>query len=108
MNSLDDIIKRVKKILIDVKTETDELGLFARKWVEKTFAKRCGMKIDKFLDLIEELENQIDNSELNIDWYATSLTKLASYFDQNIENAKGWIKDPDELEKAIKVLQERK
>ena len=102
--------------------ETNDLGLLAKKWMSRTFAKRCGMKIEKCVETIIELDNEIqeipntihnqkeDNSFpiiKKIPWFTQVLKKLADHFHKCIDDAKGWIKDPDELKIALKALNNR-
>ena len=102
--------------------ETNNLGLLAKKWMNRTFAKRCGMKIEKCVETITELDkeiqeipnnlhNQKEDNSLHIikkiPWFTQVLEKLADHFHTCIDDAKGWIKDPDELEMALKTLNNR-
>lgn len=100
-------LETVKAILYSVKKGTEDLGSFARKWVNKSFAKRCGMSIEKFMETIEDLKKGLNDPNLNFIWYLNSLNKLANYFKKNVEEAKGWIKDPDELAQTIETLHYR-
>ncbi|TXT58565.1 MAG: 3-oxoacyl-(Acyl-carrier-protein) reductase [Promethearchaeota archaeon] len=97
----------VKNILSSVKKETDELSLFARRWMSKTFSKRCGLTIESFIQTLKELEQNLNDPSSNFSWHLRCLKQLAAHFKQNIEDAKGWIKDPDELEIAIETLHYR-
>ncbi len=105
--SLNELMDNVTNIILSVKKETDDLGFFARKWMSNTFNKRCGMSIETFLEMLEELKNKLLDPESNFDWQVNSLQKLANNFKKNIEDAKGWIKDPDELKLAIDTLRYR-
>ncbi|MBY8985922.1 MAG: SDR family oxidoreductase [Candidatus Lokiarchaeota archaeon] len=102
--------------------ETNNLGLLAKKWMNRTFAKRCGMKIEKCVETITELDkeiqeipnnlhNQKEDNSLHIikkiPWFTQVLEKLADHFHTCIDDAKGWIKDPDELKMALKTLNNR-
>ena len=102
--------------------ETNNLGLLAKKWMNRTFAKRCGMKIEKCVETITELDKEIQEIPNNlhnqkednflhiikkIPWFTQVLEKLADHFHTCIDDAKGWIKDPDELKMALKTLNNR-
>ncbi len=114
--------QKVQAIIEKLSQETNNLGLLAKKWMNRTFAKRCGMKIDKCVEIITELDNEIqkipnithnqkEDASLPIikklPWYNQVLEKLADHFHKCIDDAKGWIKDPDELKIALKVLNNR-
>lgn len=107
INQAKEYLITVKSVLYSVKKETDELGLFARKWMSKTFNKRCGMSIEKFIETMIQLEKEIPTLDMNYAWYLTSLQKLAAHFKENIEDAKGWIKRPEDLTIAIQALKKR-
>ena len=91
----------------------------ARKWMNRTFAKRTGMKIESCVDLIREIEKNIQNlsglmqnnkkeESKNIikkfPWYIQVSEKLENHFNKCIDDAKGWIKDPEDLNVAIEAL----
>ena len=114
--------QNVQVIIEKLSQETNNLGLLAKKWMNRTFAKRCGMKIDKCVEIITELDNEIQKIPNNthnqkedislpiikkLPWYNQVLEKLADHFHKCIDDAKGWIKDPDELKIALKVLNNR-
>ena len=114
--------QNVQAIIEKLSQETNNLGLLAKKWMNRTFAKRCGMKIDKCVEIITELDNEIQKIPNNthnlkedisipikkkLPWYNQVLEKLADHFHKCIDDAKGWIKDPDELKIALKVLNNR-
>jgi len=109
----------VKKILEDVERETNELDLFRRMWVNRTFRKRCGMSIRDWLNTISELVSELEeykkskkaeNTEKinhlygKFLWLKNNLEKLANYFRENMKDAEGYFKNSEELSKALKVL----
>lgn len=107
------------KIVNDIVREHKDLGIMARKWVGRTFAKRIGMNMENCLDTTKEIENNIHNLSnlVNNDkieeiksiiekfpWYIDIIGKLENHFNQSINDAKGWFKDPEELKSALDVL----
>ncbi|NVM36349.1 MAG: SDR family oxidoreductase [Candidatus Lokiarchaeota archaeon] len=114
--------KNVHALIEKLYQETNDLGLLAKKWMNRTFAKRCGMKIEKCVETITELDNVMQKIPNNIHnqkednslpiikklpWFIQVLEKLADHFHKCLEDAKGWIKDPDELKIALKALNNR-
>ncbi|MFX1566870.1 MAG: SDR family NAD(P)-dependent oxidoreductase [Promethearchaeota archaeon] len=102
--------------------EINDLGLLARKWMNNTFAKRCGLKLEKYIEAITEFENEMQKVLINIlnqkehdslsvlkklPWFIQILERLADHFHKSIDDAKGWIKDPEELKIALEVLDNR-
>ncbi len=116
------LIENVNAILQDVKRETDEQGFFARKWVFRMLAKRTGMKIEKWMEFITELNLEfqqlatallqeetefVSKVERKLGWIVDSLIRLETYFKQTAEDARGWFKDPDALSQALEVIYSR-
>ena len=114
--------KNVYEIIKKLQQETNELGLFARKWMNRTFANRCGMKIEKCVDVITELNieiqklsNYVQNQKIDnslpilkkLSWFIQVLENLTNHFHECKDDAKGWIKDPNELKVALDTLDVR-
>ncbi len=114
--------QNVRALIEKLYQETNDLGLLAKMWMNHTFAKRCGMKIEKCVETMTELDNEIqkipndiyiqkEHNSISIikklPWFIQVLEKLADHFHKCIDDAKGWIKDPDELEIALKTLNNR-
>lgn len=114
-----ELAKEVKKILEDVEKETNELDLFRRMWVTRTFRKRCGMSIEDWLNTISELVSELEEYDkakrsgdtVKIEyirgkllWVKNSLVRLADYFRKNMKDAEGYFNDPEALSRALKVL----
>ena len=111
--------KNVYEIIKKLQQETNELGLFARKWMNRTFANRCGMKIEKCVEVITELDseiqkisNNVQNQKLDnslpilkkLSWFILVLENLTKHFHECKDDAKGWIKDPNDLKVALDTL----
>jgi len=111
--------KNVYEIIKKLQQETNELGLFARKWMNRTFSNRCGMKIEKCVEVITELDseiqkisNHVQNQKLDnslpilkkLSWFILVLESLTKHFRECKDDAKGWIKDPNDLKVALDTL----
>lgn len=114
--------EKVLGIVEKIQIEISDLGIMARKWMNRTFSKRCGMRIEKCIEVMTELDNKIhqlsydihNNTEVNypgsienLSWYIQILENLADHFHKSIDDAKGWIKDPEDLEIALNALNDR-
>ncbi|AEA47859.1 SDR family NAD(P)-dependent oxidoreductase [Archaeoglobus veneficus] len=114
-----ELARELKKILEDVNRETNELDMFRKMWVTRTFRKRCGMGIKDWLETITELISELEEVDQaietgdtakaegirgNLTWMKSNLEKLADYFKKNMKDAEGYFKDPKALSAALDVL----
>lgn len=110
--------QELQEIMAAVKRETDELGVFQRAWVARTFQQRSGLTVDDWLRTAHNLSADLTALDLpgaanreklrsRLPWFKTSLDRLADNFHKNCEDAKGWIKGPEALQIALKVLEHR-
>jgi NAD(P)-dependent dehydrogenase (short-subunit alcohol dehydrogenase family) len=114
--SISSVIKSatlVKQILVDVKRETDELNFFAQKWVKRVYSKRTSLTIQEWLNTINQLIEQFQKKEFKTfsntqSWLISNLNKLADHFEQSKEDARGYFKDSEKLNEALKALENRK
>ena len=121
-NSLDSI-KNVKQVLEKIDNEMEDLGFFVKKWMTRTIAKRLGVTFEKYNELISEMhknlkesKNFIENQEFEellkvstkFSWYVELANRLEKYLDSCKEDAKGWIKNPEDLDLALSELNNRK
>jgi len=102
-----------KQVLEDINKETEELNFFAKKWVKKIYTKRTSLSIQDWLDALNQLINQLHQKEFKeffntLSWLNSNLIKLEDHFEKSKEDAKGYIKDPEKLEEAMKALENRK
>ncbi len=115
MQGLDGVLKKIEN-------ELEDLGYFLKKWMSRTFAKRCGIKFEKFNEDMSEMQDTLVNiknlaqnqkmeriSELSkkFPWYTELGKRLVNHINTSKEDAKGWIKNPQELEVAINELNSR-
>ena len=103
----------VKQILEDVKRETEELNFFAQKWVKRIYSKRTSLTIQEWLNTINQLLEQFQKKEFKAfsntqSWLTSNLNKLANHFEQSKEDARGYFKDTEKLNEALKAIEHRK
>ena len=103
----------LKKVLNAVKKETGELNFFARKWMEKIYVKRTSLSIQDWLDTIDDVIKLFKNKDLDTfstkhEWLISILKKLEKNFEQTKSDAKGYIKDEENLKEALQVIESRR
>lgn len=110
--------QELQEIMAGVERETNELGMFQRAWVARMFQQRTGLTVDDWLrtthDLSAELatfhlsrKENLEKLQSRLPWLRASLTRLADNFHTNSKEAKGWIKDPEALQVALRALEHR-
>ncbi|HMK48175.1 MAG TPA: SDR family oxidoreductase [Methanocella sp.] len=109
--------KDLREVLAAVNKETEELDLFKRTWVRNDFNRKVGMSIRDSIvmgdDLIRDLEDlERGNGNVGVfkgkvPYYIARLEKLSVYFSAQVENARGYFKDPTQRELAIAALAQR-
>jgi NAD(P)-dependent dehydrogenase (short-subunit alcohol dehydrogenase family) len=114
-----EVASELQEVLERVNRETNELDMFRRMWVTRTFRQRCGISITQWLetvtDLAPELEAlgqavetgdtaQVERIRGKLAWLVSNLERLAGYFQKNMKDAEGYFRDPEALSKALEVL----
>jgi NAD(P)-dependent dehydrogenase (short-subunit alcohol dehydrogenase family) len=103
----------LRKVLEAVKKETEKLNFFARKWMEKIYVKRTSLSIQDWLDTIDDVIKLFKNKDLDTfstkkEWLISILRKLEKNFEQTKNDAKGYIKDEENLKEALQVIEYRR
>jgi NAD(P)-dependent dehydrogenase (short-subunit alcohol dehydrogenase family) len=103
----------LKKVIISVKNETEDLNFFARKWVQRSYVKRTTLSLEDWLETIDEIIKIFQDKDLAIystkyKWFLSILEKLQSNFEQSKIDAEGYIKDKEKLKEALKVVEYRR
>ena len=117
-----ELAKELRKILETVNKEFDEQNFFARTWAKRIFQQRSGLSIKDWVQNSDELVAELQNLSSFVEtgqkekaqkimaklpFIITTLGKLADYFQNTREDAKGFIKDPETLSAALEALTHR-
>lgn len=92
--------------------EYDELSMFQRPIVKRMFQQGTGLKVEDWLasaqDMSRRLESAtpIESSALSV--YLVQLKRMADFINKQESDARGWIRDPQQLRIALEALSERK
>jgi NAD(P)-dependent dehydrogenase (short-subunit alcohol dehydrogenase family) len=106
---------QVEALLQTVLHEFDEQSLFVRPIAKRMFQQGTGMAAMEWLDRAREMtgylerlaagESGLDPSTVAL--YIAQLRRLADYLKKQGGDARGWIKDPEQLQAALAALQAR-
>lgn len=80
-------------------------SFFERQWLARNFKKQAGMPVDQWLARLEELEKDAARDDrqavLSLD---VPLNRLADFYTYLQQAARGYVKDPAELESQLAVV----
>ncbi len=120
-NSLN-TIQGLEAVLGKIDKELEDLGYFVKKWMSRTLTKRCGIEFNQFKMIMSEMhENLIKSKELianqkldsfvelgkKFPWYNELIKRLMRHLEECKKDAKGWMKNPEELIVALNELESR-
>ncbi len=111
-----DQAREVLSVLQTIDREYNELDIFRRGWVTRDFQKNTGMSVKDWLEtasnLVVELEAAPGSPEAQpirakLSWLQDRLERLAAFFRKNQNDARGYIRDPQQLRLALAALEQR-
>ena len=92
--------------------EYDALSLFQRPVVKRMFQQGTGLKVDEWLASAQDMTRQLEDTNVirsaTLEAYIVQLRRLADFITKQESDARGWIKDPQQLQVALQALAERK
>ena len=91
-----------KEVRITLKEQSDSWkrrSLFERQWVIRDFRKTAGMPVEKWLETLRQLEEDLQHGIIS---HRLPLARLAGYYDHLADLAKGYEKDPAKLEENLR------
>jgi hypothetical protein len=92
--------------------EYDELSMFQRPIVKRMFQQGTGLKVEDWLTSAQDMSRRLESatpvepSALNT--YIAQLKRMADFITKQETDARGWIRDPKQLQIALEALSERK
>jgi NAD(P)-dependent dehydrogenase (short-subunit alcohol dehydrogenase family) len=99
----DELYNEVTRTYIEQSNGWKKRNLFERQWVARDFKKNVGMSIDEMLAALKAMENKMDKQTYPQGSIET-LEKLAAYYKHQQDQLKGFEKDPQKLEKNLKII----
>jgi NAD(P)-dependent dehydrogenase (short-subunit alcohol dehydrogenase family) len=92
--------------------EYDELSLFQRPIVKRMFQQGTGLKVEDWLTSAQEMTRRLESATPSepsaLTRYIDQLKRMVDFIAKQETDARGWIKDPKQLQIALEALSERK
>jgi NAD(P)-dependent dehydrogenase (short-subunit alcohol dehydrogenase family) len=99
------LCRRVRTTLVEQLEGWKERSVFERQWVVRDFKKHAGMPVEQWLEVLERLERHTEAQDLAaLAGVYAPLGALVSYYVHLQELAKGYVKDPVQLEEYLQTV----
>lgn len=99
------------RLIAGIRRECDSLGMFQRQWYRRMLKQRTGLSLEDWETDSRELTALAGDPAADrrvITEHADELKRLATYFLKLEAEARGYMKDPLQLEEAIAALEGRR
>jgi NAD(P)-dependent dehydrogenase (short-subunit alcohol dehydrogenase family) len=107
-----DLNRRLEAIVRDNQKEYDALSMFQRPIVKRMFQQGTSLKVEEWIASAEQMTRQLESStplDANmLNAYLAQLKRMADFITRQESDARGWIKDPQQLQIALAALAKRK
>jgi hypothetical protein len=91
--------------------EYDALSLFQRPIVKRMFQQGTGQKLEAWQENAQRMTRRLAGGQplepAALNGYLQQLRRLADFIAKQADDARGWIKDPQQLQAALSALQDR-
>lgn len=92
-----DPIRMAAQLIADLHRECEELGLFQRQWYRRTLKQSTGLSLEDW-----------ESASRSNAWRADKLRLLGAHFEKLEREARGYFRNPEQLEQAIAALEVRR
>ena len=107
-----DLNRQVEAIVRTNQKEYDDLSMFQRPIVKRMFQQGTGLKVEDWIASAEKMTQHLECGaplETNgVTAYVAQLKRMADFITKQESDARGWIKDQQQLQIALEALAERK
>jgi NAD(P)-dependent dehydrogenase (short-subunit alcohol dehydrogenase family) len=116
-----DLNQQVEAIVRTNQKEYDEQNMFVRPVVKRMFQQGTGLKVEDWVAQAEDMTRSLQKTETasttagqsaldvaQLATYIISLQRMLAYITKQEGDARGWMKDPAQLQAALQALDERK
>ena len=97
---------RVRVTLEEQSVGWKERSVFERQWMIRSFRKQAGMPVEKWLEVLERLGEALANRDMDsVSAIQAPFNLLAGFYVNLYEMAKGYIKDANQREEQLGIVQ---
>ncbi|OLS14410.1 MAG: 3-oxoacyl-ACP reductase [Promethearchaeota archaeon CR_4] len=102
-----DQMQKIRAILEDRNKEWQILGVFQRKWMFGDFAKRVGISVGEFINLLQKSRAEVSiGHSRELHQVGPFAFKLVKYFEHLQELTRGYLKEPKLLADQLQLQQQ--
>ena len=96
---------RVRVTLEEQSVGWKERSVFERQWMIRSFRKQAGMPVEKWLEVLKQLEEVLANRDAgSVSAIQAPFNLLAGFYINLYEMAKGYIKDTNQREEQLGIV----
>ena len=116
-----DLNQQMEAIVRTNQKECGEQNMFVRPVVKRMFQQGTGLKVEDWVAQAEDMTRRLQKTETasttagqsaldvaQLATYIASLQRMLAYITKQEGDARGWMKDPAQLQAALQALDERK
>ncbi len=107
-----DLNRPLEAIVRANQKEYEDLSMFQRPIIKRMFQQGTGLKVEEWIASAEQMTRCLeDGTPLEaaaLNTYTAQLKRLADFITKQESDARGWIKDPHQLQIALTALAQRK
>jgi hypothetical protein len=85
--------------------ECESLSMFQKPVIKRMFQQGTGLKVEEWI--ARAVEARTDTPQMRAD-YLTLVQRMIAFITKQESDARGWIKNPQQLQAALDALAERK
>ena len=100
-----ELCRHVRDTLEKQSEEWDGRSIFERQWMIRSFRKQAGMPVEKWLEVLKQLEEVLANRDAgSVSAIQAPFNLLAGFYINLYEMAKGYIKDTNQREEQLGIV----
>lgn len=99
------LCRSVRTTLAEQSAGWKDRSIFERQWLIRTFRQKASLPVDEWLGVLAQLEAALQRQDSTaLAMINAPLDRLAAYYDHLHEMAKGYVKDPVQLDEQLRIV----
>lgn len=100
------LCRRIRDTLKEQSAGWKERSIFEAQWMQRSFRKQASMPVEQWIEVLERLEQALLAQDAGTVFSIQApFNLLAGFYTNLYEMAKGYIKDPEQREAQLKIVQ---